>query len=106
MLPMSDWGEEIHTRAGTSPTPPPVSEIAPHFPQLELVDLVGAGGAGTVYRARQRTLDRTVALKVLFPRYSGEPEFARRFEREARALASLAHPHIVMVHDAGRAGPY
>jgi serine/threonine protein kinase len=101
-----DPGEIIHTRAGAAPPAPSIDELAPHFAQLEILGIVGQGGAGTVYRARQRTLGRYVALKVLSQQYAHEDSFAARFEREARALASLSHPHIVMVHDAGRAGPY
>ena len=56
---------------------------------------------GVVYRARQRKLDRLVALKILAPELSGDPAFAERFLREARALARLSHDHIVAVHDFG-----
>jgi non-specific serine/threonine protein kinase len=62
---------------------------------------IGAGGMGEVYRARQLALDRTVAIKVLPPAASADAE--RRFEREARAIARLRHPHVVTVHDLGRA---
>jgi predicted Ser/Thr protein kinase len=84
--------------------PPPVAEIAPLFPQLEILRLVGQGGMGAVYKARQPTLDRFVALKVLPPALSSDPGFAERFNREARALARLNHPNIVAVHDFGKAG--
>jgi len=84
--------------------PPPVAEIAQLFPQLEILRLVGQGGMGAVYKARQPTLDRFVALKVLPPALSSDPGFAERFNREARALARLNHPNIVAVHDFGAAG--
>jgi predicted Ser/Thr protein kinase len=86
--------------------PPPVEALAPLFPQLEVVALVGAGGMGIVYRARQVHLDRPVALKLLPVAADDDPAFAERFAREARALARLNHPNIVTVYDFGRAGDY
>ncbi len=74
------------------------------FPHLEILELVGRGGMGAVYRARQRALDRIVALKVLPPGLGADPQFAERFLREARALAKLNHPNIVTVHDFGESG--
>ena len=85
---------------------PPVSQIASHFPQLELLEPLGQGGMGWVYKARQIQLDRLVALKVLPPHVAGDPAFAQRFQREARALARLNHPNIVAIHEIGQAGPY
>jgi serine/threonine protein kinase len=80
---------------------PAPAELACHFPQLEILGLVGRGGMGAVYQARQPRLDRLVALKVLPPEAGRDPAFAERFTREARALARLSHPHIVTVHDFG-----
>jgi len=85
---------------------PPPTEIATHFPQLEIIELLGRGGMGWVYKARQTKLDRVVALKLLPPDRDGDPSFAERFQREARALARLNHPNIVAVFDFGQAGPY
>lgn len=82
---------------------PAVEEIAGRFPQLEVIELIGKGGMGAVYKARQRTLDRVVALKIINPARDDDPAFAERFTREARALAKLNHPHIVTVHDFGQA---
>ena len=65
---------------------------------------VGAGSMGTVYRALQISLDRTVALKVLAPRFAADQEFIRRFLEEARAAARLQHPNVVQVFDAGQDG--
>ena len=80
---------------------PKINELAPLFPQLEILDLIGHGGMGAVYKARQLGLNRTVALKIL-PRDTGtNARFADRFTREARALASLSHPNIVALHDFG-----
>ena len=90
--------------AGPRFVPPPVGEIARLFPQLEILRLIGQGGMGAVYKARQPALDRFVALKVLPPATAGDPGFAERFNREARALARLNHPNIVAVHDFGKAG--
>ncbi len=85
---------------GDAPAP---AELARVFPQLEIVELLGQGGMGAVYKARQPGLDRFVALKVLPAHLGGDPAFAERFAREARALARLGHPHIVAVHDFGQA---
>lgn len=85
---------------------PDLAELAAHFPHLEIADLVGRGGMGWVYKARQKNLDRVVALKVLPPVEGKDPAFAERFQREARALAQLNHPNIVAIYDFGQAGPY
>jgi len=83
--------------------PPRPEEIAGHFPQLEVLELLGRGGMGAVYKARQTELDRTVALKILPPAIGEETGFAERFAREAKALAKLNHPGIVTIYDFGRA---
>ncbi|HOX55778.1 MAG TPA: serine/threonine-protein kinase [Candidatus Paceibacterota bacterium] len=85
-------------------TPPPVTELASLFPQLEILELVGQGGMGAVYKARQKELDRIVALKILPPDIGQDPSFAERFAREAKALARLNHPGIVTLYEFGRAG--
>ena len=82
--------------------PPTVAELSPRFGQLEILELIGKGGMGAVYKARQRGLDRLVALKILPPDIGNDPAFAERFAREARALARLNHPHIVGVYDFGQ----
>jgi hypothetical protein len=93
--------------SGTQPRlapfePPAVAEIARLFPQLEISELVGKGGLGAVYRARQPALDRQVALKVMPIRPGARAGFAERFSRFARALAKLSHPNIVAVHEFGQ----
>lgn len=93
------------TPLGQRFVPPAVEELAPLFPQLELLQLVGHGGMGAVYQARQKKLDRLVALKIIRPEDSADPAFAERFMREARTLARLAHPGIVAVHDFGEVTP-
>jgi Tol biopolymer transport system component len=68
----------------------------------EIIAAIGAGGMGEVYRARDTRLDRTVAIKVLPGAFAQDVQAANRFEREARAVAALNHPHICTLHDAGR----
>ena len=87
----------------TTPALPPLTpqELAPHFPQLEILECLGRGGMGVVYKARQRSLNRVVALKLLAPERADDPEFATRFVKEAHALAALNHPNIVGVYDFG-----
>ena len=82
--------------------PPGVEEVARLFPQLEIIALIGKGGMGAVYQARQPALDRMVALKILPPQTAAGPGFVERFNREARALARLNHPNIVAVHEFGQ----
>lgn len=82
---------------------PPVETIRSAFPQFEMLELLGAGGMGAVYKARQPKLDRLVAVKVLPASLAAEPGFADRFAREARLLARLSHPNIVGVFDFGQA---
>jgi serine/threonine protein kinase len=90
-----------------APQPPLTpEELAPHFPQLEIIECLGRGGMGVVYKARQKALNRMVALKLLAPERVKNVEFAERFAREAQALAQLAHPHIVTIHDFGQAGDF
>ena len=67
----------------------------------EIQSLIGAGGMGEVYRARDTRLDRTVAIKVLPSDLASDPDRRSRFEREAKTIAALAHPHICMLHDVG-----
>jgi predicted Ser/Thr protein kinase len=81
--------------------PPSPASLAPLFPQLEIIDVLGHGGMGAVYRAKQTKLDRIVALKIIRPEAAADPAFAERFNREARTLARLAHPQIVGVYDFG-----
>ena len=70
-------------------------EIGPY----RIVERTGSGGMATVYRAQQSRLERDVAIKVLHPAFSAEPNFLARFEREARIVARLDHPHIIPVYD-------
>ena len=92
------------TRIIKAPPEPPLApaEVAKLFPQLEILECLGRGGMGVVYKARQPRLNRLVALKILTPERESDPQFAERFEREAQALARLNHPNIVTIHDFGQ----
>src|SRR5467141_640634 len=70
----------------------------------EVLAPIGAGGMGEVYRARDTRLERTVAIKVLPQHLSSSPEVRQRFEREAKTISQLSHPHICALHDIGREG--
>src|SRR6478735_11310094 len=70
----------------------------------EIISLLGQGGMGEVFRARDPRLGRDVAIKILPARMAEDPNAAARFEQEARAVAALSHPHIVGIHDVGRDG--
>ena len=67
----------------------------------EILSLLGSGGMGEVYKARDTRLDRTVAVKVLPAALAADPQFRERFDREARAISQLTHPHICTLHDVG-----
>ena len=71
----------------------------------EITGTLGAGGMGEVYRARDTRLDRTVAIKVLPELFASDSTFRARFDREARAISALNHPHICTLHDVGAEGP-
>ena len=100
-------GAAVPTETGSTPDahhrepPPTISEMARAFPQLEIKSLIGQGGMGFVYRARQPRLERDVALKILPRHLARDPRFAERFTREGRLLARLSHPNIVNVFDFG-----
>ena len=89
--------------SGAAPT---VQEIAVHFPELEVVELIGAGGMGAIYKARQPKLDRFLALKVLQRDLADHAGFCERFNLEGRLLARLHHANIVTIFDIGTAGPF
>ena len=99
----------LHSTIAGQPSaspPPPVEEVSAAFPDLEIIELIGRGGMGAVYKARQKSLDRPVALKLLPRSLAADPEFAKRFEAEAKALATLNHPNIVTVHEFGQRGDF
>ncbi len=96
---------DVEEPAPTGHAAPSLEEIATAFPQWEIIRLIGQGGMGFVYQARQPSLDRTVALKILAPELSRDPAFAERFAREARTLGKLHHPNIVTVFQHGTPQP-
>jgi len=79
-----------------------VSLIGRHLGAYEIVSLLGAGGMGEVYRARDTRLERSVAIKVLPERLSANPQLRERFAREAKAISNLSHPHICALYDVGQ----
>ena len=106
LLAMSVESQTLDTSVPTrEQLPPPTpDELAGAFPGYEILECLGRGGMGIVYKARQKTLERTVAIKVLAGEWQDDPTFAERFAREARVLAKLNHPHIVTIHDFGESG--
>jgi tRNA A-37 threonylcarbamoyl transferase component Bud32 len=104
-------GVKARAEGGFAPAPPltplPSDDPLPAgslLGQYKLHEVIGEGGMGRVYRARHAHLDRTVAIKVLAPRFCRDGALVQRFHREARALARLQHPHIVAIHDMGSQG--
>src|ERR1700691_1733864 len=78
----------------------PGTKLGPY----EIVALLGAGGMGEVYRARDTRLQRTVAIKILPAHLSSNPELHERFAQEAKSISGLQHPNICVVHDIGSQG--
>ena len=102
-------GANAPTDAGLGPQSwktPTLAEIASAFPELKVLGHLGTGGMGCVYRVRERDSGRISALKVLPRELAADPAFVERFEREARTLSRLRHPHIVGVHGFGQAGGF
>ncbi len=75
----------------------PGTQLGPY----EIAAPLGAGGMGEVYRARDIRLERTVAIKILPAQFSSDPVRKQRFEREAKTISTLNHPHICVLHDVG-----
>ena len=96
-------GDRGATRDYRSSSEPGLDLLGRLIPHLEIHEVLGRGGMGVVYKARQTKLDRPVALKLIRPDSADDPAFASRFGREARAMARLNHPNIVTVHDFGEA---
>lgn len=114
--PVGEQAADAHRKPpapGASPTTTPVAmegttraeltmdSIRQLFPHLEIERTLGQGGMGIVFLARQRHLDRPVALKIIAPEIAGNPTFAERFSREARTTARLNHKNVAMVYDFG-----
>ena len=103
-LPATRVGSSDPPKARTGP-PPVDAERDEHVPEVlgkyDIVKRIGKGGMGAVYLARQRSLDRPVAIKIINPRWADNPRFLVRFTREAFAAAQLVHHNIVQVYDLG-----
>lgn len=82
--------------------PPSLEEMARLFPEFEMIALLGYGGMGAVYKARQLSLDRIVAIKLLPRDGNRGREFAERFKREAQMMARLHHPNLVTLYNFGQ----
>ncbi len=91
----------VENNSGRAFEPPSLERMAEWFPALTIVELIGAGGMGAVYKARQEGLDRLVAIKILPEELGHDVKFALRFTREARTLAKLNHPNIVALYEFG-----
>ena len=87
--------------AGLRNSPIAVLQPGTRLGSFEILALLGAGGMGQVYRARDTRLDRNVAIKIIAPDLASSPSSRERFEREARAISKLAHPHVCVLHDVG-----
>src|SRR4051794_28369684 len=99
-------GKTLWTRRSTRRDEPHVATLTPVVGELiagryELEELVGSGGMSSVYRAHDRLLERTVALKILHEQFTRDEGYVERFRREARSVAQLTHPNIVTVIDRG-----
>ena len=97
----------------SNPLAPANQELAPKpdaiaalFPDLEIIELIGQGGMGFVYKARQNQLGRIVAVKLLSPSLMQDPAFAERFSREAQTMVMLSHPNIISIFDFGQREDY
>lgn len=106
LCPRCVFAKAMAVTGGAAMDPPDLEAVRAAFPQLEVISLIGAGGMGAVFKARQPQLDRFVALKLLVSEHTDEDRFAERFQREAQALARLSHPHIITIHDFGKAGGF
>ncbi len=106
LLQQASFPTEATSGGRQRPEPPAVEAVSAAFPHLEILGLIGRGGMGFVFKARQPKLDRLVALKILAETLSADSSFAERFTREGRALARLNHPNIVTIHDFGQAGAF
>jgi serine/threonine protein kinase len=94
------------SRSGRRPDAPSIEALQSAFPHLDILEFVGQGGMGFVFKARQSKLGRLVALKVLPESLSQDPAFAERFAREGKLLARLNHSNIVSIYDFGQAGGF
>ncbi len=106
LLKHAALNDDTESSPSTQWTPPTVAELASSFPQYEILELIGRGGMGAVYKAIQKSMGRPVALKILAPQHAANPSFASRFAQEAKTLAEVSHPNIVAVYDFGQTESY
>jgi len=95
-------GEGAAAQSTPTPAPPTPEDIAKQFPNFDILACLGRGGMGVVYKARQKSLNRLVALKILAPEREKDAAFGQRFAVEAETLAKLNHPGIVTIYDFGQ----
>lgn len=106
VLEQASFATESGQPTDQKSAPPSLEELALAFPHLQIIEMIGQGGMGFVFKARQPKLERFVALKILPQTLALDPAFAERFQREARVLAKLNHPNIVTIFDFGQAGGF
>jgi len=95
-------GEGADAQSTPKSAPPAPEEMAKQFPNFDILECLGRGGMGVVYKARQKSLNRLVALKILAPELEKDAAFAQRFAVEAETLAKLNHPGVVTIYDFGQ----
>lgn len=96
--------QEIDDRYGYNPPQQMALTPGTRFGPYEIQAVIGAGGMGEVYRARDVRLERDVAVKILPEGFASDASARERFQREARTIAALNHPHICTLHDIGQEG--
>lgn len=101
-------GKASEATAGShdAPETPKLADVVKAFPHLEILETIGHGGMGAVYRVRQIALDRMAALKLLNVRLANDPLFQERFAREAKLMARLVHPNIATIFEFGQSADY
>jgi eukaryotic-like serine/threonine-protein kinase len=108
---VTDAAADVDRNFGAAPpaprfVPPKTADLQPFFDQLEILELIGHGGMSAVYKARQKSIDRIVAIKILPQEVAEAAGGTERFERETKTLARLSHPNVVGLFDAGQVGPW
>ena len=105
-LDAGPWFRESGSEVGCAWTPPSVNDLDDLFEDITVEAVIGKGGMGAVYRGRQESLDRTVAIKILPSEVAGDGGLSKRFRREAIAMGRLQHPNIVAIYDSGEVGGF